>query len=157
MGEFSHLTRCLELGEREMCAALSSRAACQELLTHLARIAQPKQGAPKIMLLFGRMAGAPCPWLDGRLHVQLVGVGATTVVDLASDLGFAMRERLFPTLTLGAPFEEFTLAVERVPALIAPLIVKTDSARRMALVLRPDADRGPSAAPPAIHEKSIQQ
>lgn len=149
MGNFKHLTRCLQLREGDIVTAVADRALCKELLEHLAAISKPNDGAPKILLVFARMATTACDWIDGELRIEIMGDGDVSVIELMSELGGGMRERVLPSFGLAVPLAEFTRAVERVPHMISPLTTKTKTARRVVFSAT-EQTRKTSMPPPMI-------
>jgi hypothetical protein len=131
MSELGHITRCLDLGEADIAAAVKTREQCGKLLDHLSRIARPASGAPKLLLLLARLSTTACDWLDGDLRIEIVGDEQVSVVEIMTELGAGVRERVFPAFALQVPLSELTRAVERVPHMIAPLGVKVKTARRV--------------------------
>jgi hypothetical protein len=146
---YAHITRCLDLQERDLGPALASRDATRELLAHLATISSPNTGAAKALLVLSHMATTACTWIDGDLAIDLLADGDATVVELATELGGGMRERLLPAVSFRAPIMEFSRAIERVPHLIAPLVIRTKSPRRVSLAAN-EAVRRTTAPPPPI-------
>jgi hypothetical protein len=131
MTKLAHIKRCLDITEKDIAHAVETRAACKALLDHIAEVAAPNQGAPKLLLLLARMATTACEWVDGDLRIEMVGDGEVTVVETMSELGGGMKERVLPPFTMSVPLNEFVRAVERVPHMITPLITKTVSPRRV--------------------------
>src|SRR5579872_4293893 len=123
-----HIRRCLELSDRDIAGAVAGRDSCRALLERLAEISKPGDGAPKLLLLFARMATSACEWLDGGLRIDIVGDGDVCVVELMDELAGGLRERVLPAFSMNAPLAEFIAAVERVPHLIAPLTMRRRSA-----------------------------
>jgi hypothetical protein len=153
---FPHIESCFALGDADVGAAVVSREATQSLLAHLASIAKPNEGAPKILLVFARMAASHCDWLDGELRVEVVGDGAVSVIEVMTELGGGLRERAMPSLRVPVPLDEFVRAVERVPRMIEPLIVKSRTDRKLALVSRVErTGRSLPPAPVAIAEEHL--
>jgi len=144
---FGHIQRCFALGDEDVRAAVGSRSAAKALLDHLAAIAKPNEGAPKILLVFARMATTACDWLDGDLRVEIMGDGDVCVIELTTELGGGLRERAMPSFAVGVPLSEFIGAVGRVPRMIEPLVVKTKSERRLVLVS--NVERAGRSLPPA--------
>ncbi len=149
MGNFTHLKRCLELRERDIVTAVEQRALCRELLEHLASISKPNNGAPKVLLVFARMATTACDWIDGELRIEIMGDGDVSVVEMMSELGGGLRERVMPSFGMNVPLTEFTRAVERVPHMIAPLTTKAKSARRV-IFTATEETRRTSMPPPMV-------
>jgi hypothetical protein len=147
MGSFDHIQRCISLTDADLATAAASRNEAKALLDHMAKVAKPNEGSPKILLIFSRMATTACDWLDGELRVELVGDGEICVIEVMTELGGGLRERALPSFTVGVPLGEFVRAVERVPRMIEPLLVKTKTERRLVLVSR--AERTGRSLPPA--------
>lgn len=148
MTNFTHLKRCLEIGEREVAAAVATRDACKDLLDHLTVITRPKDGAPKILIVFGRMATTACDWIEGDLRIEVMGDGDVTVIEIMSELGPGLRERIFAAFGLNVPFDEFTRAIERVPALMEPLTLASKTTRRLIFVASAASRRTSNPPPP---------
>ncbi len=146
---FSHLTRCMQLSDTDIAQGLESRADCKRLLDRLSAISKPNDGAPKLLMLFARLATNECDWLDGELRIEVVGDEEACVVEVMSDLGGGLRERVFPAFVMHAPLLELTRAVERVPRVIAPL---TDAAQDRAAdrLRRPARTCGATSSPPPM-------
>jgi hypothetical protein len=130
---FAHVSRCLDLTETDFDKGIDTREMCQKLVTQIGKVAKPESGAPKLLLLFARMAQKGCDWLDGALRVDLVGDDQVTVVEVLEDAG-GVRERIFPPVALQVPLSEFSRAVQRVPHMIEPLELVASSKRRMSFV-----------------------
>jgi hypothetical protein len=145
----AHIKRCLDIAEKDILAAMESRENCRDLLDHVARIALPNQGAPKLLLVLARMATSACDWVDGELRIEMVGDGEVTVVELMSELGGGMRERVLPSFSMQVPIAEFTRAVERVPHMIEPLTTKAASPRRVVFTASEEY-RYTTAPPPEV-------
>ncbi len=148
-GRFAHIARCLDLQERDLPAALATREATRELLTHLAAVSAPNTGAAKALIVLARMATTACNWIDGDLSIDLLADGEATVVEVTTDLGGGMRERILSPLSFRAPIMEFSRAIERVPHVIAPLANRAKSPRRGSLSAN-EAVRRTTAPPPPI-------
>jgi hypothetical protein len=149
MTDFAHITQALDLGEADIKAAMASRETARTLLAHLAARSAPNTGAAKVLLVLARMATTACDWLDGDLAIDLRADGEATRVEVATELGGGLRERVFPTLVLKAPLVEFGRAIERVPHMIAPLAMGGRSASRITLGATA-AIRKTSIPPPPI-------
>jgi hypothetical protein len=156
MTALGHIKRCLDITEKDILAAIESRANCKALLDHISKVAAANQGGPKLLLLLARMATPACDWIDGELRVEMIGDGEVTVVETMSELGGGMRERILPPFSLNVPLTEFVRAVERVPHMISPLVTKTVSARRIVFTAGEDARRSTAPPPPVeIGESSL--
>jgi hypothetical protein len=147
--DVSHIKRCLDIGEKDIIAAVETREACKKLLDHVGTIAAPNQGASKLLLVFARMATTACDWVDGELRIEMVGDTEDTVVEMMSELGGGMRERVLPSFSMHVPLAEFTRAVERVPHMVAPLQIKGASARRVVFTASEEA-RKTTMPPPVV-------
>lgn len=150
MGRFDHIQRCIELGEDDIAIAAASREATRALLDHFARIAHPGEGAAKLLLALARLATNACDWLDGDLRIELGGDAEVTVVEVMTELGAGMRERVFPPFTMFVPIDEFLRAITLVPHLVQPLLVITRGGSR--LVLSATAELRRSSMPPPMIE-----
>ena len=146
---FTHLTRCMQLSDPDISQGLESRADCRRLLDRLSAISKPNDGAPKLLMLFARLASNEVDWLDGELRIEVVGDDEACVVEVLSDLGGGLRERVFPAFVMNAPLLELTRAVERVPRVIAPLVTRLKTERRIVFVAGADIRRT-SSPPPMI-------
>lgn len=116
------LDRCIHLTKEEIVRASASSANCKALLDRFAQIAKPHDGAPLLLLVFARLATIACDWLDGDLFIEMVARRGRTRVTVATELGAGMREKVFPSVELGVPLDEFTGAIERIPRMIHPLV-----------------------------------
>ncbi len=150
----AHIKRCLDIAEKDIAAAVETREACKVLLDHISKIAAANQGAPKLLLVLARMATTACDWVDGELRIEMVGDGEVTVVELMSELGGGMRERVLPSFSLNVPLAEFTRAVERVPHMIEPLTTKVASPRRVVFTASQDVRKSTVPPPPVEIGKS---
>jgi hypothetical protein len=133
MSIYAHIKRCLELSERDIALAVAEKRVAKALVDQLAKVSKPGDGAPKLLLLFAKIAASGVEWMDGALHLELVSDGDKTAVDVLSELGMGMRERVFPSFKMSVPLEEFARAVERVPHMIAPLSIVATSGTRLVL------------------------
>ena len=131
--QLEHIKRAQDLRDADIAEAVRSREATKALLLKLAAVSAPETGAAKVLLLLSRMATTACEWIDGDLAIDLVDEGAATRVEVAIEMGGGLRERLFPTLRLRAPFAEFARAIERVPHLIKPLRQRAMADKRLTL------------------------
>jgi hypothetical protein len=148
-GPFAHITLCLELQEDDVAKALAARDATKSLLAHLAAISAPNTGVAKVLIVFARMATTACDWIDGDLCIDVFAKADVTVIEAATELGGGLRERVFAPMSFRTPIAEFTRAIERVPHMIVPLVIRAKSGRRIALSAT-EALRRASAPPPRI-------
>jgi hypothetical protein len=149
VSRFSHITRCLDLQERDLSETLGARETTRALLAHLAAISAPNTGAAKALIVLSHMATTTCTWIDGDLSIELVADGESTVVEVATDLGGGLRERVLSPMTFRAPIGEFASAIERLPHVIAPLVIRSRSPRRVCLSAT-EVLRRTTAPPPPI-------
>jgi hypothetical protein len=148
-GELAHIVRCLDLQERDIVAALVTRERTRATLAHLAAVSAPDTGVAKVLLVLARLATTACDWIDGDLFVELVAAGDATRVEVVTELGGGLRERVFPSMVFQAPLAEFARAVARVSHMIAPLRVRTRSVQRITLGAS-EVARRTSLPPPPI-------
>jgi hypothetical protein len=152
-GPFAHITRCMDLRDTEVASAVGSRETTADLLARLAAVSAPNTGAAKALIVFARMATLACNWVDGDLCIELLGDGDATVIETATQLGGGLRERLLAPVRFQAPIAEFARAIERVPHMVAPLVIRARSAQRVSLSAS-DAVRRTTAPPPPIEISS---
>ncbi|SRR5579883_110983 len=145
----AHIARCLDLQESDISEALATPETTRSLLARLAAVSAPNTGAAKALIVFARMATTACSWIDGDLTIDLSADGATTVIEAATELGAGLRERVLPPARFRAPLDEFARAIDRVPHMIAPLVVRHRSPTRVALSAS-DQVRRTTAPPPPI-------
>ena len=116
--------RCIDMTPAQVGAALESSGAMGELLSHMAQVARPGQGAPKILVPIARMASNECDWIEGGLTAEITSEPGKTVILVAVELGLGMRELLFPRLKLDVPYDEFDRMLENAPQLVYPMKCK---------------------------------
>jgi hypothetical protein len=127
------LSRCIDLNRAHIEAAVQTREDCWALLDHLAYIAEPKTGAPTMLLVFARMATTACVWLDGDLRIELRRDRDSVWIDVLTELGDGKGERVFPVLCVHVPFDEFRGAVQRIPHMVKPLSLLHNTTDRLTL------------------------
>jgi hypothetical protein len=87
------------------------------LLERMARVAKPKTGAHRMLLVLAKLAEVD--WINGGLQVTLSDFGVTTEVDVRVDDGrIAARWRSF---SVSVPVSEFSDWVRQWPSAIRPL------------------------------------
>jgi hypothetical protein len=127
----------------------------RELLTHMATLAKPREGATKILVPICQMASKRCTWVDGGLVVEIneMANGERTKIVVALDIGGGSRELLIPKLDLEVPWNEFASAIETAPRLVEPMKVRV---KKRSVLLAVDAELISTVAPPsfAIAEES---
>jgi hypothetical protein len=138
----------LDLREADIASAMATRDRARALLVHMAACSAPGTGGAKVLLVLARMATTACHWLDGDLEIDLAARGDATRLDVATQLGGGLRERVFPTFVLNAPLEEFARAIDRVPHMVAPLMLTARAASRIALGATAAARRTSIPPPP---------
>ena len=153
--DYSRFESCLDVSDADIAEALAPAQSLNEptprrktlaLLEHMAGVAQPRKGAPRILVLAANMAMHD--WLDGDLVVKLIGDDEVTVLELLVDDGLS-RERIAGPLRIDVSLAEFRNAVNIKPELIRPLAPEGKvEARR--LVLRSSRDLVGDAAPPSF-------
>ena len=154
MPGFDDITRCLQLTEAHMARALESSADAKKLVVRLAGVSRPSDGGPKILILLARLATGGCTWLDGELRVELSANDGGCALDLTTELGAGMRERVFPTFSLKIPLEEFARALEVAPHVVAPLTLHSRTRDKLVL----SAQRGArlSLPPPIVVTETVR-
>ncbi len=151
MSTYAHIKRCLELSDRDIASAVAERGTTKALLDQLAKVSRPGDGAPKLLLVFAKIASSEVDWIDGSLRIEMVGDADVTVVEVLSELGLGMHERVFPSFKMGVPLDEFARAVERVPHMVAPLVISSATNRRLVLTASTEEEEaGDSPAAPAV-------
>jgi hypothetical protein len=152
-GQFAHIAHGLDLQERDIVLALRDRETTRELLAHLAGSSAPDSGSAKVLVAFARMATTACSWIDGDLSIDVAGDSETTVIEVATELGGGLRERIFAPMSFRVPIVEFARAIDRVPHMIVPLVIRARSPRRI-LLSATEVLRRTTAPPPPIEISS---
>jgi hypothetical protein len=122
-------TSCAELAASHVQRAMSAiigephpRDKVLSLLTHMAKVAQPGQGATKMLVVLARMAAAE--WIEGVMEVRIRRVdGHSVAMDVFVD-DTIDTTRLLRDLRVGAPYEEFDATVELHGQRLTPLMSK---------------------------------
>ncbi|HEY2516916.1 MAG TPA: hypothetical protein VGI39_38860, partial [Polyangiaceae bacterium] len=140
MSMYSHIKRCLELSDKDIESAVGDRRLAKALLDQLSKVSRPGDGGPKLLLVLAKMAAEGSEWIDGDVRVEMLADADTTLVEVLSELGLGMHERVFPAFKMNVPLDEFARAVERVPHMVAPLAIATKSPRRLVLSAASMAD-----------------
>lgn len=146
--------RCVDLNEDHIDEGLKSIESMRVLLTHMARIAKPDEGAAKILVAISRIATTACEWLEGKLHVEVDDILGSTEIAVSSDLGGGVRELIFPRLLVDVELQELVRAVKLAPRLVTPLKFRVRGDR---MILKRDVEG--TVAPPAfeIAEESLRR
>jgi hypothetical protein len=156
---FASIRSCQELNDAQLSAVVESRDDVRALLEHVATIARPGEGGPRVLLLFAKMATSACDWLDGALQIVLRADGQGTSIESFAVIGAGLRERVVPRVVMSVPIGEFLDVVGRFPHLIAPLAVTDVSGSHVALAAKeaehqetpsepPDEDEEADSSPP---------
>jgi hypothetical protein len=85
----------------------------------------------------------------------MTGDGESTVVELLSELGLGMHERIFPSFRMNVPLDELARSAERVPHMIVPLTVVAKKAGRLVLKVEGEGAAAMSEAPVSIADDSL--
>src|SRR5262249_39841793 len=144
------LKRCIDLTDDQIDAALVSREATGELLGEMAKVARPKEGAPKILFVLARAARQKCAWLGGPLLVQIVPAGEKTEVRIATDRGGGVVVALFAKQLVDAPFSEFERSLKVAARMVEPLRVYPQEGK---IVLAPNRRMSTSKMPAVFEMK----
>ena len=147
MGEFEVLPSCSLLSNELARQAAQSPSSMRALLARFAEIAQPGDGAPKIIVALARLCEQS--WYDGRLRVEIAGDDARTTIEVLAELGVGIVERLLPLTRLEVPFDEFVRAIDLAPDLMLPLRA-TDYQNKLVLTPLLTPEEIAAAAMPAI-------
>ncbi|MFO0566972.1 MAG: hypothetical protein U0263_14995 [Polyangiaceae bacterium] len=97
----------------------SPKDAVLRLVERMARVAQPEQGAHRILEVLARLSQSA--WVDGALDIVLRDFGLATEIDIRLDAGRHF-ERV-RTISVAVPLAELADWAGSNPDLIAPLIV----------------------------------
>jgi len=143
-----HITQVQDLADRDIASAVATREATSALLTRLADVSAPETGTAKVLLVLARMATMACDWVDGDMAVDLVDEGPVTRMEVSTEMGGGMRERVFAPIRFRAPLAEFTRAIERVPHMIRPLAIRSKEARRLTFAASAMVRRTTAPPPP---------
>lgn len=153
--DLSGLTSLRELTAEHADEAARSVEALRAFLVRVAEIAEPEDGAPKVLIVFARLARGDIGWLEGDVTVEVSGNDDGTVLDLFKEEGWGIKERLAPQAKLRVPFDEFERAVEISAKRFTPLKAHFDARRPHRFVLSSVADvvvTANSAKPPPLVE-----
>lgn len=119
--DLAGLTSCRDLTPEHAEEAVRSLETLRLLVARLTEIAQPEDGAPKVLILFARLARGDIGWLDGDVTVEIAGNDERTLVDVFKEEGWGIKERLISQARFLVPFDEFERAVEISAKRFAPL------------------------------------
>lgn len=130
MRELAEIKSCLDVTDDDIRAALAPARSLSEpgprertlgLIAHMATLARPDQGAPKLLLVLAHLATRD--FLDGELVVKLIGDDDVSVLELFVDDGLS-RMRLLGPARIDCAFQEFRVALSLHAALVLPLVVQ---------------------------------
>lgn len=147
--DFAHIVNCVDLSDADIRAALLSSEDAQALFAHLGKVSAHGKGAAKTLLLLSQMGTNACLWFEGDLVIDIVGDEDACVIEVMSELGVGMRERIFPSVGFHAKLSEFETAFERFPKLVFPLAVAHRNRTRLTLRVA-ESVRKSTAPPPPI-------
>lgn len=155
--DLAGLVSCRDLTAEHADEAVRSLDALRLLVARLTEIGDPEDGAPKVLIVFARLARGDVPWLEGDVTVEVSGNDQRTLVDVFKEEGWGIKERLVPQARFRVPFDEFERAVEISAKRFAPLKVTMTTGTPGKIVLSTAAEAAKPAAPPAValDEKSV--
>jgi len=146
------LTSCAELTDDHADEAAESSEAMKAFLAWASRTAQPDDGAPKVLMVLGRLGRAE--WVEGAPLVEITGSETVTKISIYSDHGMGIRERMLPVVHLSVSFEEFEQALMIRPDLPSPLVPMSKEGAIVLTTSDVDAD-APELI--AIDERSLHE
>ncbi len=153
--DYSRIQSCIDVTDDDIKEALSPAQSLAEptprqralaLLERMASVAQPRQGAPRILVLVANMAMHD--WIEGDLEVKLIGDDEITVLELLVDDGMS-QERIAGPTRVDVSIAEFRNAVNLRPDLIRPLAA-TGRIEPRRITLRGSRSRLDENAPPSF-------
>ncbi|HVH42289.1 MAG TPA: hypothetical protein VM925_08085 [Labilithrix sp.] len=119
MSDLDTITTSGELTPDLVRQAASSSRELKRLVLRIGEIARPEQGWTRLLGVIAKVAVAE--WMEGDLQVDFTGDEKGTTLAFYAVLGVGIRERLFGAQYVAVPIGEFQRAVERDPAVVAPL------------------------------------
>jgi hypothetical protein len=147
------LKSCLDVSDAHITWALAPARALTEptprdkmlaLIEHMAKIARPNSGAPRILIAIAKMA--PRDWLEGDAVVRLIGDDELTVLTLMVDDALN-TQRIAGPLRIDAPFSEFARVIHMTPHVLVPLRVEGQLEPRGVTLRRIRTSKLPKRAP----------
>lgn len=126
-----------EISTAHVEAAIASRATFRAFLERAAAVARPEDGGPKVLMAIAALPR--CTWLAEDLFLEILGDELGSQLDLL--VHGEVGERIFPSVTLDVPFDEFVRAVRVAPQLIRPFTVRESDEGRLMLMHRRDSDK----------------
>jgi len=152
--DLAGLTSCRDLGPEHAEEAVRSLDTLRLLVARLTEIADPEDGAPKVLILFARLARGDVPWLEGDVTVEITGNETRTLLDVFKEEGWGIKERLFAQARFRVPFDEFERAVEISAKRFAPLKVAMKPNK---IILSSAPDPAASLKPPPVEVELADQ
>lgn len=140
MSDLGSITRCRDISDELLDAAIEARDDTRALFERAVEIGKPREAGARVLLLFARMASPACDWLEGALRVELTADGDNTVIESVVDIGAGLKERVFPKRTMNVPLDEFASAIRKFPQAIAPMTAESLHPAKVVL-LAPEAER----------------
>lgn len=152
--DLAGLVSCRDLSAEHADEAVRSLEALRLLVARLTEIGEPEDGAPKVLIVFARLARGDVAWLDGDVTVEIAGNDERTLVDVFKEEGWGIKERLVSAARFRVPFDEFERAVEISAKRFAPLKATMTPGK---IVLSTAANATKPVAPPpvALDENSV--
>jgi hypothetical protein len=145
--DLAGLVSCRDLSAEHADEAVRSLDSLRLLVARLTEIAEPEDGAPKVLIVFARLARGDVAWLEGDVTVEVTGNDARTLVDVFKEEGWGIKERLVPQARFRVPFDEFERAVEISAKRFAPLKVTMGTGK---VVLSTASNAASPGEPPKV-------
>lgn len=121
MGQFSHITRCFELGRSDILSALQSPDTTYELCARLSYVSRGGETSEALLRVFSILGSGSADWLQGDLRVTLDASGSHSIVTAFQRTQDGRFAELFPPLRFALSLTELRLAVESNPPLLGGL------------------------------------
>lgn len=125
---------CRQITDDHINEAIESRDDTRALFERAVEVAKPRAAGSRLLLIFAKMAGPDCDWLEGALRIELTADGEWTTIESLVDIGAGLKERVFPKTRVEVPLEEFLAAIKKFPQAIAPLTAEAPTRDRLRLV-----------------------
>lgn len=155
--DLAGLVSCRDLTAEHADEAVRSLENLRLLVARLTEIAEPEDGAPKVLIVFARLARGDVAWLEGDVTVEITGNETRTLIDVFKEEGWGIKERLVPQARFRTPFDEFERAVEISAKRFAPLKVSIQPNKIVLSNASGDAAAKPAAPPKLeVDDKSIR-
>ena len=153
--DLAGLVSCRDVTAEHADQAVRSLDGLRLLVARLTEIGEPEDGAPKVLIVFARLARGDVAWLEGDVTVEITGNDTRTLVDVFKEEGWGIKERLISQARFRVPFDEFERAVEISAKRFAPLKVTMQPNK---IVLSNASGAAAPAEPPKVEvdDKSIR-